>query len=125
MPGYEGALNRAGEGRNANPGQARQLRRIEMALDEEQLYFLQSGGLRTSLLIKDVDEPTCSGFRLNDEDNDHVYDVESRSGRKILTFYLRFELMEREQKINEQLRIVITDRNIKKENLKKELHSVN
>ncbi|GKB15847.1 hypothetical protein Tco_0849770 [Tanacetum coccineum] len=36
----------------------------------------------------------------------------------------RFELMEREQKIDEQLRIVITDRNIKEENLKKELHSV-
>nr|GEV23678.1 hypothetical protein [Tanacetum cinerariifolium] len=36
----------------------------------------------------------------------------------------RFELTKREQKINEQLRIVITDRNIKEENLKKELHSV-
>ncbi|GKD64587.1 retrovirus-related pol polyprotein from transposon TNT 1-94 [Tanacetum coccineum] len=36
----------------------------------------------------------------------------------------RFELTEREQKINEQLRIVITDRNIKEEILKKELHSV-
>ncbi|GJV63340.1 integrase, catalytic region, zinc finger, CCHC-type containing protein [Tanacetum coccineum] len=36
----------------------------------------------------------------------------------------KFELTEREQKINEQLRIVITDRNIKEENLKKELHSV-
>nr|GEY10335.1 hypothetical protein [Tanacetum cinerariifolium] len=36
----------------------------------------------------------------------------------------RFELTEREQKINEQLRIVITDRNFKEENLKKELHSV-
>nr|GEW18302.1 NSP (nuclear shuttle protein)-interacting GTPase [Tanacetum cinerariifolium] len=35
----------------------------------------------------------------------------------------KFELTEREQKINEQLRIVITDRNIKKENLEKELHS--
>ncbi|GJY24389.1 hypothetical protein Tco_0398047 [Tanacetum coccineum] len=35
-----------------------------------------------------------------------------------------FELTEREQKIDEQLRIVITDRNIKEENLKKELHSV-
>ncbi|GJW84212.1 hypothetical protein Tco_0157357 [Tanacetum coccineum] len=35
----------------------------------------------------------------------------------------RFELTEREQKIDEQLRIVITDRNIKEENLKKELHS--
>ncbi|GJY85716.1 hypothetical protein Tco_0499742 [Tanacetum coccineum] len=36
----------------------------------------------------------------------------------------RFELTKREQKIDEQLRIVITDRNIKEENLKKELHSV-
>ncbi|GJQ99448.1 hypothetical protein Tco_0522433 [Tanacetum coccineum] len=36
----------------------------------------------------------------------------------------RFELTEREQKIDEQLRIIITDRNIKKENLKKELQSV-
>ncbi|GJV36383.1 retrovirus-related pol polyprotein from transposon TNT 1-94 [Tanacetum coccineum] len=35
-----------------------------------------------------------------------------------------FELIEREQKIDEQLRIVITDCNIKEENLKKELHSV-
>ncbi|GKF07102.1 hypothetical protein Tco_0041326, partial [Tanacetum coccineum] len=36
----------------------------------------------------------------------------------------KFKLAEREQKIEEQLRIVITDRNIKEVNLKKELHSV-
>nr|GEX22522.1 retrovirus-related Pol polyprotein from transposon TNT 1-94 [Tanacetum cinerariifolium] len=36
----------------------------------------------------------------------------------------KFKLTEREQKINEQLRIVITDRNFKEETLKKELHSV-
>nr|GEW00319.1 integrase, catalytic region, zinc finger, CCHC-type, peptidase aspartic, catalytic [Tanacetum cinerariifolium] len=36
----------------------------------------------------------------------------------------RFELTKREQKIDEQLRIVITDRNFKDETLKKELHSV-
>ncbi|GJR19295.1 hypothetical protein Tco_0967822 [Tanacetum coccineum] len=36
----------------------------------------------------------------------------------------KFELTEREQKIKEKLRIVITDHNIKEENLKKELHSV-
>nr|GEZ65691.1 hypothetical protein [Tanacetum cinerariifolium] len=35
-----------------------------------------------------------------------------------------FELTEREQKINEQLRLVISDRNFKEETLKKELHSV-
>ncbi|GJS93817.1 retrovirus-related pol polyprotein from transposon TNT 1-94 [Tanacetum coccineum] len=36
----------------------------------------------------------------------------------------RFELTEREQKIDEQMRIIITDRNIKEENLKRKLHSV-
>ncbi|GJY14603.1 hypothetical protein Tco_0385025 [Tanacetum coccineum] len=36
----------------------------------------------------------------------------------------KFELIEREQKINEQLRIVIADCNRKEENLKRELHSV-
>ncbi|GJY52786.1 hypothetical protein Tco_0444450 [Tanacetum coccineum] len=36
----------------------------------------------------------------------------------------KFELTEREQKIDEQLRIVIADRNFKEENLKRELHSV-
>nr|GEW54312.1 hypothetical protein [Tanacetum cinerariifolium] len=36
----------------------------------------------------------------------------------------RFELTEREQKINEQLRLVISDHNFKEETLKKELHSV-
>ncbi|GJR23817.1 hypothetical protein Tco_0972344 [Tanacetum coccineum] len=36
----------------------------------------------------------------------------------------KFKLTEREQKIEEQLRRIITDRNIKEENLKKELHSI-
>nr|GEV84465.1 integrase, catalytic region, zinc finger, CCHC-type, peptidase aspartic, catalytic [Tanacetum cinerariifolium] len=36
----------------------------------------------------------------------------------------RFELTEREHNINEQLRLVISDRNFKEETLKKELHSV-
>ncbi|GJS63977.1 hypothetical protein Tco_0678541 [Tanacetum coccineum] len=36
----------------------------------------------------------------------------------------KFELTEKEQKINEQLRIVIADRNRKEENLKRELRSV-
>nr|GEW19061.1 hypothetical protein [Tanacetum cinerariifolium] len=36
----------------------------------------------------------------------------------------KFELTEREQKINEQLRLVISDHNFKEETLKKELHSI-
>nr|GFB89709.1 hypothetical protein [Tanacetum cinerariifolium] len=36
----------------------------------------------------------------------------------------KFELTEREQNINEQLRLVISDRNFKEETLKRELHSI-
>nr|GEV21025.1 retrovirus-related Pol polyprotein from transposon TNT 1-94 [Tanacetum cinerariifolium] len=36
----------------------------------------------------------------------------------------KFELTKREQKINEQLRLVFSDRNFKEETLKKELHSI-
>ncbi|GKC23037.1 integrase, catalytic region, zinc finger, CCHC-type containing protein, partial [Tanacetum coccineum] len=43
---------------------------------------------------------------------------------KLYERWAKFELTEREQKIKEQLRIVITDRNIKEENLKNELHFV-
>nr|GFA57627.1 hypothetical protein [Tanacetum cinerariifolium] len=37
--------------------------------------------------------------------------------------WAKFELTEREQKINEQLRLVISDRNFKEETLKREIHS--
>ncbi|GJY69337.1 hypothetical protein Tco_0472319 [Tanacetum coccineum] len=43
---------------------------------------------------------------------------------KLYERWAKFELTEREQKIEEKLRIVITDRNIKEEKLKKELHFV-
>ncbi|GJZ83139.1 hypothetical protein Tco_0648312 [Tanacetum coccineum] len=43
---------------------------------------------------------------------------------KIYKKRARFELTEREQKIDEQLKIIITDRNIQEESLKNELHSV-
>nr|GEV32998.1 hypothetical protein [Tanacetum cinerariifolium] len=38
--------------------------------------------------------------------------------------WAKFELTELEQKINEQLRLVISDRNFKEETLKRELHSI-
>nr|GFB13165.1 hypothetical protein [Tanacetum cinerariifolium] len=38
--------------------------------------------------------------------------------------WAKFELMKREQKINEQLRLVISVRNFKEETLKRELHSI-
>ncbi|GJX93329.1 retrovirus-related pol polyprotein from transposon TNT 1-94 [Tanacetum coccineum] len=51
-------------------------------------------------------------------------DILSKEQVELYERRARFELTEREQKIDEQLRIIITDRNIKEENLKKELHSV-
>nr|GFA23634.1 hypothetical protein [Tanacetum cinerariifolium] len=47
-------------------------------------------------------------------DQEHVELYERRA---------KFELTKREQKINEQLRLVISDRNFKEETLKRELHS--
>nr|GEU94153.1 hypothetical protein [Tanacetum cinerariifolium] len=55
------------------------------------------------------------------------YVVDSHTGYRSdsnMILYDQFKLTEREQDIDEQFRIVITDRNIKEENLKKELHSV-
>nr|GFA06368.1 integrase, catalytic region, zinc finger, CCHC-type, peptidase aspartic, catalytic [Tanacetum cinerariifolium] len=52
--------------------------------------------------------------------------VELATYREQVELYERrakFELTEREQKINEQLRLVISDRNFKEETLKRELHS--
>ncbi|GJT16096.1 retrovirus-related pol polyprotein from transposon TNT 1-94 [Tanacetum coccineum] len=50
--------------------------------------------------------------------------VTYREQVKLYERWAMFELTEREQKIDEQLRIVITVRNIKEEKFKKELHSV-
>nr|GEV46174.1 integrase, catalytic region, zinc finger, CCHC-type, peptidase aspartic, catalytic [Tanacetum cinerariifolium] len=63
----------------------------------------------------------------------HTKVVEASLIAKLVIYYeqvklyerrAKFELTEREQKIEEQLRIVITDRNIKEENLTNKLHSV-
>ncbi|GJU93117.1 hypothetical protein Tco_1317873 [Tanacetum coccineum] len=83
----------------------------------------------------DVDEaPTAQTmFMANLSSADPVYDEVGPSydsdtlSEEQVELYerrVRFELTKREQKIDEQLRIVISDRNIKEDNLKKEFHSV-
>ncbi|GJU79146.1 putative reverse transcriptase domain-containing protein [Tanacetum coccineum] len=66
-------------------------------------------------------------------DHDHYQVVDNSLTAKLATYkeqvelyerWAMFELTEREQKIDEQLKIVIADRNIKEENLKKKLLSV-
>nr|GEW13251.1 retrovirus-related Pol polyprotein from transposon TNT 1-94 [Tanacetum cinerariifolium] len=142
--GYGGVQNRL---RNANPGQARQV-----AFDEEQILFL--AGRQDNAINEDVDEKLVQDLALNvdnvfqvndcdafDSDVDealtaqtmfmanlssvyHVYDEASPSYDSNILSEARFKLTEREQKINEQLRIVITDSKFKEETLKRELHSV-
>ncbi|GJS84173.1 hypothetical protein Tco_0750714 [Tanacetum coccineum] len=128
--------------------------RTEMgvALDEEQLLFIAYG--QDTVVDEDVDEQPVQDLVLNvdnDAVSEHhevhemhddvqpYYVVDSHtdytSDSNMIPYdqYEQVELYERrakfestdkEQKINEQLRIVIADRNRKEENLKRELHSV-
>nr|GEW64131.1 retrovirus-related Pol polyprotein from transposon TNT 1-94 [Tanacetum cinerariifolium] len=117
-----------------------------VTLDEEQLLFIAGG--QDNAVDEDVDEQPTT-FMADLSFTDPVYEevglsydlnilFENNVVDKSLTAELatykeqvklyerraRFKLTKREQKIDEQLRIVITDRNIKEEKLKKELHFV-
>ncbi|GJZ37376.1 hypothetical protein Tco_0583567 [Tanacetum coccineum] len=104
-----------------------------VVLDEEQLLFLAADDC--DAYDSDVDEAPMAQtmFMANLSSADPVYDevgpsydsdILSEEQVELYERRARFELTEREQNIDEQLRIVIRDHNIKEENLKKELHSV-
>nr|GEV58959.1 integrase, catalytic region, zinc finger, CCHC-type, peptidase aspartic, catalytic [Tanacetum cinerariifolium] len=104
----------------------------EVALDEKQLLFFADN---CDAFDFDVDEAPRAQtmFMVNLSSTDPVYDkvglsydsdILSEEQVELYERWAMFELTEREQKIDEQLRIVITDRNFKEETLKKELHSV-
>ncbi|GJT80492.1 hypothetical protein Tco_1054834 [Tanacetum coccineum] len=134
--GYGGAQNRVG---NANPGGHDNA--VDEDVDEQPVQDL---ALNVDNVFQaddcdafdsDVDEAPMAQtmFMANLSSADPVYDeagpsydsdILSEEQVELYERRARFELTEREQKIDEQLRIVITDRNIKEENLKKELHSV-
>ncbi|GJU95311.1 retrovirus-related pol polyprotein from transposon TNT 1-94 [Tanacetum coccineum] len=81
------------------------------------------------MILNDMYEPPAQYVSVTTQNNvvAKSLTVELATYKEQVELYERramFELTEREQKINEQLRIVITNRNIKEENLKKELHSV-
>ncbi|GJZ31451.1 hypothetical protein Tco_0576498 [Tanacetum coccineum] len=58
--GYGGAQNRVG---NANPGQARHIKRMGVALDEEQLLFIAGG--QDNAVNEDMDEQPVQDLALN------------------------------------------------------------
>ncbi|GKC46998.1 hypothetical protein Tco_1064720 [Tanacetum coccineum] len=81
------------------------------------------------MILNDIYEPSAQCVSVPTHNNVVVNSLtdELATYKKLAELYERrakFELTEREQKINEQLRIVIADRNRKEENLKRELHSV-
>ncbi|GJX34188.1 retrovirus-related pol polyprotein from transposon TNT 1-94 [Tanacetum coccineum] len=103
----------------------------EVALDEEQLLFIASG--QDNVVDEDVDEQPVQDLALNVDNVFQADDFDNSLTAKLATYKeqvelyerrAKFELTEREQKINEQLRIVIVDRKRKEENLKREFHSV-
>nr|GEV84028.1 hypothetical protein [Tanacetum cinerariifolium] len=96
-----------------------------VALDEDQLLFLAGG--QDNATNEDVDEQPVQDLALNVDNMFQADDCDAFDYDEQVKLYerqARFELTEREQKIDEQLRIVISDRNLKEETLKKELHSV-
>ncbi|GJU41085.1 hypothetical protein Tco_1194042 [Tanacetum coccineum] len=77
--------------------------------------------------VKDNAMPVVQSNVSSNNVVDNSLTAELATYKKQVELYERqakFELTDREQKINEQLRIVIADRNHREENLKRELHSV-
>ncbi|GJT74857.1 hypothetical protein Tco_1041582 [Tanacetum coccineum] len=82
------------------------------------------------MILNDMHEQSAQCVYVTTQNNvvDKSLTAELATYKEQVELYERrakFELTEREQKIDEQLRIVITDRNIKEENLKRELHLKN
>ncbi|GKE15688.1 hypothetical protein Tco_1423265, partial [Tanacetum coccineum] len=81
------------------------------------------------MIINDMHEQAAQCVSVNEQNKVVNVSLTAELARykKIVEVYekrARFELTEREQKIDEQMRIIITNHNIKEETLKKELHSI-
>nr|GEV52878.1 hypothetical protein [Tanacetum cinerariifolium] len=81
------------------------------------------------MILNDMHEQPAQHVSVTMQNNvvDKSLTAELATYKEQIELYKRratFELTEREQKIDEQLRIVITNRNIKEEKIKNELHSV-
>ncbi|GJX42833.1 hypothetical protein Tco_0257823 [Tanacetum coccineum] len=99
-------------------------------VDSNTDYTSNSNMIPYDQYVKDNTEPVTAQSVSANEHNKVVnasLTTELATYKEQVELYERrakFELTKREQKIEEQLRIVITYRNIKEENLKKDLHSV-
>nr|GEU54005.1 ribonuclease H-like domain, reverse transcriptase, RNA-dependent DNA polymerase [Tanacetum cinerariifolium] len=113
--GYGGAQNKVG---NSTPSQVRQIKCYNC---NDPVYDEADPSYDSDIL------PECISMNAHTKVVDASLTAKLAIYKEQVKLYERrakFGLSEREQKIEEQLRIVNTDRNIKEENLKKELHSV-
>ncbi|GJX34146.1 hypothetical protein Tco_0245703 [Tanacetum coccineum] len=81
------------------------------------------------MIINDMHEQAAQCMFANEQNKVVNVSLTAKLARykELVEFYEKramFELTKREQKIDEQIRIIITDHNIQEESLKKELHSV-
>ncbi|GJY90228.1 hypothetical protein Tco_0505424 [Tanacetum coccineum] len=81
------------------------------------------------MILNDIYEPSAQCVSVTTQNNvvDNSLNAELATYKEQVVLYERrakFELTKREQKINEQLKIVIADHNLKEENLKRELYFV-
>nr|GFC39902.1 hypothetical protein [Tanacetum cinerariifolium] len=123
--GYGEAQNRAG---NVNQGQARP----DEAPTAQTMFManLSSADLITDKARSSYDSDILSEVQDHDQYLDDTYHTSISNmipyDQEQVELYERranFELTEHEQEINEQLRLVILDRNLKEETLKQKLHS--
>nr|GFB06194.1 hypothetical protein [Tanacetum cinerariifolium] len=74
--------------------------------------------------VKDIDVPVVHSNASSVPNDTFMMIYDDMEQVELYERRAKFELTEREQKINEQLRLVISDRNFKEETLKRELHSI-
>ncbi|GKB81310.1 hypothetical protein Tco_0948205 [Tanacetum coccineum] len=94
---------------------------------QSNVYSVQNDALM--MIINDMHEQSAQCVSVNEQNKEVNESLTAELARykeqvKLYEKRARFELTEREQNIDEQMRIIIQDRNVQEELLKKELHSV-
>ncbi|GJV45493.1 retrovirus-related pol polyprotein from transposon TNT 1-94 [Tanacetum coccineum] len=100
---------------------------LNYVVDSHAEYMSDGNMIPYDQYVKDNAVPVCVSVTTQNNVVDNSLTAELATYKEQVELCERrakFELTEREQNINEQLKIVIADRNHKEENLKRELHSV-
>nr|GEX61418.1 integrase, catalytic region, zinc finger, CCHC-type, peptidase aspartic, catalytic [Tanacetum cinerariifolium] len=100
---------------------------LDHVVDSHADYMIDSNMIPYDQYVKDNEVPVVHSDASSNTVVKNSLTAELATYKEHVELYeqrAKFELTEREQKINEQLRLVISDRNFKEETLKRELHSI-